>query len=73
MLKDLVQTIGHLCEQSRNTHETVQNAARDLSSELAALRESIQHGASGGALLVQLESIRRKEAALEDVVKSLGT
>jgi nitrogen fixation/metabolism regulation signal transduction histidine kinase len=73
MLKDLVQTIGHLCEQSRHTNQAILNAARDLSSELAALRESIQHGASGGALLVQLESIRRKEAALEDAVKSLGT
>ena len=73
MLKDLVRTIGHLCEQSRHTHTAVHNAARDLSSDLAALREGVQQGMSAEALQSRLESIRRKETALENELKSLGT
>lgn len=73
MLKDLAQVIGRLCEQSRHAHQAVQDAARDLGAELAALREGIQQGISAGDLQHRLEALRRKEAALDHAVKSLGT
>jgi len=72
VMKDLVDTIGNLCEQSRHSHQSVRNAARDLSGELAALREQIGRGASSGEMLKQLDTIEQKRAALEQTIHSLG-
>jgi len=72
MLKDLVQTIGILCEQSRHSHRSVHEAARGLFSDLAALQESIAKGASAGSLDKQMETVRQKQAALEEALQSLG-
>ena len=73
MLKDLVRTIGHLCEQSRQSHRLVQESARELSGDLTALQENIRKGASAGDLLKQAEAIQKKQAALDKAVLSLGT
>jgi nitrogen fixation/metabolism regulation signal transduction histidine kinase len=73
MLKDLVQTIGSLCSQSRQSHLAVYEAAQGLFSELALLQESIANGAKAGTLEKQMEALRRKQAALEKAVQSLGT
>jgi len=72
MLKDMVQTIGRLCEQSRNAHRTIHTAAQELFTELTVLQESIVKGAQAGNLEKQMEAVRQKQAALERAVQSLG-
>ena len=73
MLKDLVTTIGSLCEQSRHTNRSVHEAAQGLFRDLAALRESIVKGEPAASLAQQLDGIKHKQAALEKAVQSLGT
>jgi len=73
MLTDLVRAIGHLCEQSRQSHSLVQDLARELSGDVIALQENIRKGASVGDLLKQVEAIQKKQAALDRAVQSLGT
>lgn len=73
MLKDLVHTIGHLCEQARQSHRLVQESARELSGDLAELLENIRKGAPAGDLAKQAEAIQKKQAALDKAVQSLGT
>lgn len=73
MLKELVRTIDHLCEQSRQSHRLAQESARELSVDLAALLEDIRKGAPAGDLAKQAEAIRKKQAALDTAVQSLGT
>lgn len=73
MLKDLVRTIGQLCEQSRQSHRLVQESARALSGDLTALHENIRQGAPVGDLIKQVEAIEKKQAALDMAVQSLGT
>jgi hypothetical protein len=73
MLKDLVRTIGSLCEHSRHTHRSIHEAAQGLFSDLTTLQESIAKGPQAGSLEKQMESVRQKQAALEKAVQSLGT
>lgn len=73
MLKDLVVTISNLCEQSRQSHHLLQESARELSGDLAALQENIRKGASMGELVKQAEAIQKKQAVLDKAVQSLGT
>jgi len=72
MLKDLVLTIGSLCEQSRQTNRSVHEAAQGLFSDLAALQQSITQGAPAGSLGKQLDALRQKQAVLEKAVRSLS-
>jgi len=73
MLKDLVQTIGGLCERTRLSHRSVHEAAQGLFTDLAALQESIAKGAQGVSLEKQLAAVRQRQATLEKAVQSLGT
>ncbi len=73
MLKDLVSTIRHLCERTRHSHRMVQESARELSGDLAALQENIRKGASADVLIKQAEAIQKKQTALDKAVQSLGT
>ena len=73
MLKDLVRTIGNLCEQSRNSHRLIHESARELFGDLTALQDSIRKGAPAGDLNKQAEAIRKKQDALEKALLSLGT
>jgi len=73
MLKDLVRTIGALCEQTRQSHSLVQDLARELFGDMTALQENIRMGASVGDLLRQAEALQKKQAALDTAVQSLGT
>jgi nitrogen fixation/metabolism regulation signal transduction histidine kinase len=73
MLKDLVRTIGSMCHHSRQSHLSVHETARDLLNDLTALQESIAKGAQLGHLEKQVASLRKKQAALEKAVLSLGT
>ena len=73
MLKDLVTTIGSLCEQSRHANRSVHEAAQGLFSDLTILRESLAKGAPTSSLAQQLDGILEKQAALDKAVRSLGT
>ena len=72
MLKDLVHTIGGLCEQSRQTNRSIHEAAQGLFGELTALRENLAKGAQAGGLEKRLEAILQKQAALEKAIQSLS-
>ena len=72
MLKDLVQTIGGLCDQSRQTNRSIHEAAQGLFSDLSALQESIAKGAPAGSLEKQLDALQQKQTALEKALHSLG-
>jgi nitrogen fixation/metabolism regulation signal transduction histidine kinase len=72
VLKDLVDTIGSLCEKSRHTHQSVRDAARDLSRELVALNEKVQQGAAAGEVLKRLEAVHQKHGKLEQEIHALG-
>lgn len=73
MLKDLVRTIGSLCEHSRHSHHSVREAAHGLFTDLAALEESIAKGVQGDSLEKQLAAVHQRQAALEKAIQSLGT
>ena len=73
MLKDLVTTIGSLCEKSRHTNRAVYEAAQALFGDLTALRENIAKGAPAGSLVQQLDGILQKRSSLEKAIQSLGT
>lgn len=73
MLKDLVDTIGRLCEQSRHSHRLIHDAARDLARELTTLREGIDRGATTRDVLKQMEVVHQKQKALEKAIQTLGT
>jgi len=72
MLKDLVQTIGSLCDQGRLTHQSIHEAAQGLYNELSVLQESIAKGADAGIMAKQMEYVRQKQAAMEKALQSLG-
>jgi hypothetical protein len=73
VMKDLVNTIGQLCERSRHSHQFIQDAARDLSAALAALQDGMAKGLPALEIQKQMESIRQKQATLEKAVQSLGS
>jgi methyl-accepting chemotaxis protein len=72
MLKDLVQTIGTLCEQSRHSHRSVHDTAQDLFNELAALQKIVATGAHAAGMEERMEILRQKQAALEKAVHALS-
>jgi len=73
MLKDLVRAIGHLCEQSKQSHRQVQESAQELFGDLTTLQENFRKGASAGDMIKQAHVIQKKQAALEKALQSLGT
>jgi nitrogen fixation/metabolism regulation signal transduction histidine kinase len=72
VMKELVETIGNLCEHSRHTHQAVHDAARDLSRELTALREGIEQNVTGADVRKRLDLVLQRQAALEKAVHALG-
>ncbi len=70
VLHDLVKAIGLLCEHSRNRHHMIQDAAKDLFAEIAALRSRIEAGAGENDLRQQLSVVQKKQEALEKAVQS---
>jgi hypothetical protein len=71
-LKDLVQTIGSLCELSRQRHSGVHDTARELLDGLNALRESIGRNAPVPELQRQVEALQKKQELFEKALLSLG-
>ncbi len=72
MLKDLVTAIGRLCEHSRDTHSLLQEAAKDLFADIAALQEKIRLGAETAEIRKQMDGVRKKQDLLDKAVKSFG-
>jgi nitrogen fixation/metabolism regulation signal transduction histidine kinase len=73
MMKDLAKTIGHLCEKSRHSCETLQFAAQDIFRDLTLLEEQVRAGATVADLQNTVASIREKKAALERAIRSMGS
>jgi hypothetical protein len=71
MLKDLVQTITVLCENTRISHQNVRDTARDLLSSLAALQDDIRRGAAPEELQKQADLLRSRQELLEKALESL--
>ena len=72
MLKELVRTIGHLCERSRGSRVLVQELSEDLFKDIAALRESIDRGAEKSEIQKKLEAVQRDQELLDKAIKSFG-
>lgn len=71
-LKDLVQTITVLCENSRNVRENVHATARDLIQDVAAIRERIGSGAPLPEIQQQATALLRKQELFEKALHALG-
>jgi len=72
VLKDLVQTITVLCENSRIAHQNVRETAHDLILGVTALQGSIGSGAPAPELQKQAETLLRKQEMLEKALEALG-
>ena len=72
MLKDLVQTITMLCENSRISHQNVLETADTLLGALCQLRETIRSGAPLPELQKQVEALHQKQILLEKALQALG-
>lgn len=72
MLKELVDSIGRLCEHSRNTHSLIHASAVDLFADLAELREAVKKGADKTEIRTLVESLNRKQELLEKAVQALS-
>jgi len=71
MLKDIVASIGRLCEHTRNEHILIQEQAHDLFSAVQTLRdEARKSGSCGERLEKQFASLLIKQALLEQTIKS---
>ncbi len=71
-LKDLVAAIGSLCDHSKKTQASIRSTAQDLFANIAALEEKLQQGADRAELQKEIESIRKKQEALDKALQSCG-
>ena len=72
MMKDLAKTIEGLCEQGRNTHYLVRDAAQDLFRDLAALEGLARSGVPADEIRKQLSDVQRKKDVLEQAIRTMG-
>jgi len=72
MLKDLVRTIGRLCESGRSSRALVQEMAEEVFKDIATLRESIHRGAENSEIEKQLEVLHQDQELLDKAIKSFG-
>ncbi len=70
MLLDLVKSISRLCENGRNTHVLIEDAARGLFEDIQALQEKIRQGADSTEIQKQLDSVNKKQDLLVNAIKS---
>jgi methyl-accepting chemotaxis protein len=71
-LKELVRTIGHLCENSRSSRVLIEEVAEDLFKDIAALQESIDRGAEKSEIQKHFEVLHRDREFLDKTIKSVG-
>jgi methyl-accepting chemotaxis protein len=72
LMKELARTVEGLCEQGRNTHFLVRDAAQDLFRGLAEFEDLVQSGAPTEALQAQLGELRKKRDLLEEAIRTMG-
>jgi signal transduction histidine kinase len=72
MLKDLVNSILLVCENSRASQSLIQDASRELFSEITALQNSIHRGADKAELQKHFDEIHKKHGLLEHAIKAFG-
>jgi methyl-accepting chemotaxis protein len=72
MLKELVRTIGRLCESSRGSRVLLQELSEDLFKDITALRESIDRGADQSEIRKQLEAVHQDQVLLDKAIKTFG-
>ena len=69
-LKELVKTITHLCEFSRNRNALIHETAKDLFQEIALLEGKIHQGADKTELQIIIDSLRKKQDLLDTALSS---
>ncbi len=72
MLKELVNTITRLCENSRSSHVLIQETAGDLFGEIAALRDSVRRGVDAAEIQKRVDGLHVKQELLDKAIKSFG-
>jgi methyl-accepting chemotaxis protein len=72
MLKELVNMITLVCENSRTSNSLIRDTSRELFSEITALQNSIHRGADKVELQKHFEEIRKKQDILEQAMKAFG-
>jgi hypothetical protein len=72
MLKELVNVITQVCDNSRTSQLMIRDASRELFIEIDALENSIKRGADRAELEKHLDELRKKHDLLEQAIKSLG-
>lgn len=71
ILKDLVTSINHLCEQSRNSIALVRETAQDLSGAVAGLSGAVQRGGTAEEIGAQIGLVRKKHDLFEQAVRTI--
>lgn len=71
-LKELVKTIGRLCETNKSSRVLIGEVAEDLFKDLAELQESLQRGAEKSEIEKKLDDLRRDQELLDKALKSYG-
>lgn len=72
MLKELVNAILLVCENSRTSQLLVRDTSRELFSEITALQNSIHRGADKAELQKHFDEIRKKQGLVEHAIKAFG-
>jgi methyl-accepting chemotaxis protein len=70
MLKDLVSAISQMCEYGRQAHHLIRESAQELFADIEALQEKVRQGADRAEIEKQMESVRKKQEALDKAIKS---
>jgi hypothetical protein len=72
MLKELVNVITQVCDNSRSSQLLIRDTSRELFIEIDALQNSIKRGVDRAELEKHLDELRKKQGLLEQAIKSLG-
>ncbi len=72
MLKELVASISHLCENSHTSHILIQETSQELFKAITALENSIRRGADRAEIEKQLDRLREKQELAEKAIKKSG-
>ena len=72
MLKELVDVILQVCENSGASQLLIQDTSKELFSEITALENSIHRGADKVELQKHFDEIHKKHGLLEQAIKAFG-
>lgn len=72
MLKELVDSIGRLCQHTRNAHSVINTSAQDLFADIISLQDAVRAGADRDELQKHLDGIRTRHELLQKAVQTLS-